>query len=916
MKAILAAFFLLVMTAAAYATGVFGTVVGAKPASGTAIGAGVSFSTANTALFAPQSASLNLSGSFSITFVINTTIPLSDAIVRVLVGNTSPILAGPSGFDIRNGPNSLYAGLVALVRPGAGNCGATKTSIGKTVCARWSYVNDGFDHLIQFTWDGTCESIYTDGQLRDQQCYSLTYTPNTNFWQVGDTDPSAMTIKDLRVYSRVLTGEEMRAQYYLLLNGLVPNSGSLQTDSLVAYWSFASPCPCTDSINSNVLQVDAPAPVVTITGPSGTVSGSQTITATCTDTVNCVSVTFTVDGVVQGTDTTSPYTQTWNTANWVDGTHTLGCSAVNLGGLTGTCTPTTVTTSNSVTNKNYYVSAAGSDSNNCTSTGTSCATLTKITTLHLYGGDTVNVKGGDTINDCFIFVAASLTGGSQNNPVTFQPYGGGTPTVHQNCGDGTTTYQAPIKFEGTSGVVWNGINCTATAVPTSQVWTCFSLQPKTTAETDWVTIENADFSGGNRSEIGIHASGPDTHVCGTLAHIRITNMFLHGTTGVSSYDASGLWGLGCGTSAPGLQKTVDLVTQGVDAYNLGGDGVNGSNSGGLLYLSMENPTGMAGVAHDINWNNGNICGSGYAFWDFTTDGLLLETSEGYNVQANGGFGPAGCDVGGLDMDGGTTNTTYEYIYVHHNLGNGFQTLPCVAGFNYYGPDTVRYNILENNNFGGRGIDGTNLAGLCGGGSFLVYDYNNTIFSSTVMTGSGHDQAIGIGNGGFRAPWAVGTLVANNISVITGQSGNGNAVFISDDGSLNGIGNVTVINNLYYNGGSGNTAFITGGVTYPSFATWAAGTHQSTVGSIISNPLLVGPLGTNVTCYTGDVTIPTGPQPCPANYVNTVASPGIGVGLNLSTAPYSLSIGTRDYFGNTLGNGHSTGYNMGADGGYP
>jgi hypothetical protein len=58
---------------------------------------------------------------------------------------------------------------------------------------------------------------------------------------------------------------------------------------------------------------------------------------------------------------------------------------------------------------------------------------------------------------------------------------------------------------------------------------------------------------------------------------------------------------------------------------------------------------------------------------------------------------------------------------------------------------------------------------------------------------------------------------------------------------------------------------------------------------------------------------TGPQPCPTAYELQSGSPLLGTGLDLTQSPYNLNVGTHDYFGNPLGNGVGSGYNIGADG---
>jgi len=59
-----------------------------------------------------------------------------------------------------------------------------------------------------------------------------------------------------------------------------------------------------------------------------TVSGTVTVTATAADSSGIASVQFQVDSSNLGAaDTTSPYSQSWNTTTVVDGPHTLRLAA-------------------------------------------------------------------------------------------------------------------------------------------------------------------------------------------------------------------------------------------------------------------------------------------------------------------------------------------------------------------------------------------------------------------------------------------------------------------------------------------------------------------------------------------------------------------------------------------------------------
>lgn len=81
--------------------------------------------------------------------------------------------------------------------------------------------------------------------------------------------------------------------------------------------------------------VDNP-PTVSITSPldGATVSGTVEITADATDDVGVVQVDFDVEATLIGTDTTAPYSVSWNSTTVVDGTYTLTATAVDTIGQT------------------------------------------------------------------------------------------------------------------------------------------------------------------------------------------------------------------------------------------------------------------------------------------------------------------------------------------------------------------------------------------------------------------------------------------------------------------------------------------------------------------------------------------------------------------------------------------------------
>ena len=79
------------------------------------------------------------------------------------------------------------------------------------------------------------------------------------------------------------------------------------------------------------------APTVTVTSPANgaTVSGSVNVTASASDDNGVTQVQFFVDGNSILVDTTAPYSATWNTTAYSDGSHTISAFATDTIGQTG-----------------------------------------------------------------------------------------------------------------------------------------------------------------------------------------------------------------------------------------------------------------------------------------------------------------------------------------------------------------------------------------------------------------------------------------------------------------------------------------------------------------------------------------------------------------------------------------------------
>ena len=126
-----------------------------------------------------------------------------------------------------------------------------------------------------------------------------------------------------------------------------------------------------DDVVVNTSTPDTTAPATSITAPANgaTVSGTTTVSASASDNVGVTRVEFYLDGVLKSTDTTSPYSWSWDTTASANGSHTLVSKAYDAAGNVGTSATITVTVSNSTASQ--LLGNPGFESGNVTWTASS-----------------------------------------------------------------------------------------------------------------------------------------------------------------------------------------------------------------------------------------------------------------------------------------------------------------------------------------------------------------------------------------------------------------------------------------------------------------------------------------------------------------------------------------------------------------
>ncbi len=99
-----------------------------------------------------------------------------------------------------------------------------------------------------------------------------------------------------------------------------------------------------------VPQSDTSAPTAAITSPASgaTVSGTVTVTAAAADNVGVARVELLVNGTLFATETASPYSFSWDTAGYPDGSYTLEAHAYDGSGNVGQSSVVNITVANAI----------------------------------------------------------------------------------------------------------------------------------------------------------------------------------------------------------------------------------------------------------------------------------------------------------------------------------------------------------------------------------------------------------------------------------------------------------------------------------------------------------------------------------------------------------------------------------------
>jgi subtilisin family serine protease len=234
--------------------------------------------------------------------------------------------------------NSIAAGVSYAVAAGNSNANACNYSPARVSAAVTVGSTTSTDARSSFSNYGSCLDLFAPGSSITSAWHTSTTATNTIS---GTSMASPHVAGALALYLQTNPSASPSTATSAVVSNATANkvtSAGTGSPNRLLYSLFGSSGG------------DTTAPTTSITSPSNgaTVSGTITVSASATDDVGVAKVELYVDGTLAGTDTTSPYSFSWNTTTVADGSHSLRTRAYDAAGNAGASATVGVTVSNAV----------------------------------------------------------------------------------------------------------------------------------------------------------------------------------------------------------------------------------------------------------------------------------------------------------------------------------------------------------------------------------------------------------------------------------------------------------------------------------------------------------------------------------------------------------------------------------------
>ena len=497
----------------------------------------------------------------------------------------------------------------------------------------------------------------------------------------------------------------------------------------------------------------------------------------------------------------------------------------------------------------FFVSPSGNDNNDGRTPATAWRTIWKVMLTQFMPGDHLLFEGGQSFDGSLYFDAADR--GTPAQPIVVSSYGTGRATIRPGTSVGFLAYNTSgfevrnLNFVGAAGNTKDGVQ--------------FYLDLPGNVKLPYIRVDNVEASGFGDAGVSIFSwagiSGYDD--------VRITN--------VSAHD-----NLRAGIQMGGY---LDVNLAGFAHHNVYIGNCQVYNNPGVTDLNdtgfgiFIDSTDAAIIERNVVYNNGqntaNFIAGPMGIMAMEANNILVQSNEIHHMHSS----TLANDGGGIDFDGGVTNSVMQYNYTHDNEGAGITLAQYSTVRNTFANNTIRYNISQND-----GRKSLSWAGILLAGALRdSHIYNNTVFGSASTTGI------------YKALMILNPTINLDIR---------NNAFITADGMeqvsiVSGHTNLALQGNSYW--GSGLPLSLSwGSSNSKTLADFRVASGQEMLNGAPSgldiNPKLTAP-GTGPTL--NNISL----LPTLNAYTPLTGSPLINRGLTLST--FGISPGSRDFLGTAL-----------------
>jgi hypothetical protein len=237
--------------------------------------------------------------------------------------------------------NSIAAGVTYAVAAGNENQLACNTSPADVPEALTVGASDKTDKRASFSNYGSCLDLFAPGVAVVSDWIAGT-SSTRSLSGTSMASPHVAGAAALYLSSHPgATPAQVATALTVNASGVVTNEGTNSPKGLLSTAFLAA---------EPAVPVDATPPSVALTSPTSgqNLSGNVNLEATAADNVAVSRVEFMVDDTLVGSDGTSPYSLSWNTASVLDGSHTFTAKAVDAANLSTLSSAISATVSNTV----------------------------------------------------------------------------------------------------------------------------------------------------------------------------------------------------------------------------------------------------------------------------------------------------------------------------------------------------------------------------------------------------------------------------------------------------------------------------------------------------------------------------------------------------------------------------------------